>query len=266
MRLKRLTWLVVLAAILCVGVYADRSLLVLAGRGTAEEVQSAIHRGANVNWRGTGGLTPLLSAAFRNPNPGVFLSLISAGADVNARSDDGWTPLMLVLYGNPNSDAIAPILIRAGANVNVVRKEFGVQTPLIVAVQRNRNPEVIEMLLNAGADINARTDSGWTPLMFAARDNPNPKIVQTLLNAGADVNLRDYRGWTPLIVAVRRNPNPAVIEMLLDSGADGRLEDREGKTAFDHTKENGRLVGTDIYWRLNDAQYYGSFFWLVSVL
>lgn len=56
--------------------------------------------------------------------------------------------------------------------------------------------------------------------------------------------------------AAGHNPNPEVIELLLDAGADGTLKDSRGKTAFDHAKEqNEALVGTDVYWRLNDARF-----------
>ena len=41
----------------------------------------------------------------------------------------------------------------------------------------------------------------WTPLMFAARYNSNPEVVALLLQAGADINEKDKDGWTPLMFA-----------------------------------------------------------------
>ena len=115
--------------------------------------------------------------------------------------------------------------------------------------------EEVQSAIRRGADVNARDENGFTPLIGAAMHNPNPEVIELLLDAGADVNARDERGYTPLIVAAMHNPNPEMIAVLLDAGADGRAKDREGQTAFDHAKENEALVGTDVYWRLHDAQY-----------
>ncbi len=54
------------------------------------------------------------------------------------------------------------------------------------AAENNQNPEVIKVLLEAGADVNARTAADKTPLMFAAENNQNPEVIKVLLDAGAD--------------------------------------------------------------------------------
>jgi ankyrin repeat protein len=92
-------------------------------------------------------------------------------------------------------------------------------------------------------------------LIYAAGDNKNPDVIEVLLGAGANVNARDERGWTPLMYAARSNNNLEVINLLLNNGADGSLESNNGKTAFDHAKDNEYLKGTDAYWELNEAQY-----------
>ena len=61
----------------------------------------------------------------------------------------------------------------------------------------NNNPAVIEALLNAGANLNARTDDGLIPLCVAARANNNPAVIEALLNAGADLSARDANGQPP---------------------------------------------------------------------
>ena len=50
-----------------------------------------------------------------------------------------------------------------------------------------------------------------------------------------------------------RDPN--VVRILLDAGADPSLRDDRGDIAFDYMKENEALVGTDVYWRLNDLRF-----------
>ena len=91
--------------------------------------------------------------------------------------------------------------------------------------------------------------------MYAAESNENPEIINTLLDAGARINDRDDTGWTPLMYAARYTYNSEIITTLLDAGADGKARDEDGKTAFDFAEENEHLEGTDAYWQMNDARF-----------
>lgn len=59
-------------------------------------------------------------------------------------------------------------------------------TPLMLAAAFNQNPEVISVLLKAGAKIDDRDNEGGTPLMWAAEYNSNPLVVSALLRRGKD--------------------------------------------------------------------------------
>lgn len=223
-----------------------------------------------------GGSTPLHIAA-SNPNPEVTAALIEAGANVAARAFPfGATPLHLAAL-NPNP-AVAALLLEAGANVNA--REFsgvaaevaapreedaplwfaGGHTPLHQAAL-NQNPEVLAVLLEAGADPGdsaLRTDHfphyyslsrSVTPLHIAARSNRNPEIVAALVAAGAEVDADAGMGqldtyWdqqpapspspvgSPLYFAVRYDGNPATIEAVARAGADLEFTDPDGRTAL----------------------------------
>ena len=122
---------------------------------------------------------------------------------------------------------------------------------------KTATPKAVTDSLQARADAKTRDDEyGATPLHNAAMHNQNPAFFAALLNAGADLNARNKSGRTPLHAAAAFNENPAIITALLDAGADAKAKDESGKTPFDYAREkNEKLKNTDVYWRLNDAQF-----------
>ena len=160
---------------------------------------------------------------------------IKAGTDVNARYTGctggqfkGVTPLMLAAR-NRNAEFL-DILIQAGADVNA--EDDDSWTPLTFAASFNKNPEVLSVLIQAGADVNARDSDDWTVLMYAARFNENPEVLNVLIQAGADVNATDNDGWTPLMVAAVSSKNPEILSVLIQAGADVSAKNNKGQTAF----------------------------------
>lgn len=93
--------------------------------------------------------------------------------------------------------AIKP-LIDAGANVNIRDRAVG-WTPLHLVACEDHT-ELARLLIEAGADVNARSNDGWTPLHCAAFDD-GADLAELLLDAGAQVNARDKHGQTPLSLA-----------------------------------------------------------------
>jgi ankyrin repeat protein len=98
------------------------------------------------------------------------------------------------------------------------RGEDGV-TALMMASAANSNPEVVQALIDGGADVSTRDDAGRTPLMFAAWRNGNPEMARTLVEAGAQVSAETEAGETPLILAAARTSAPEVVQALLAAGA-----------------------------------------------
>ena len=112
------------------------------------------------------------------------------------------------------------------------------------------NPEVLKLLLGAGADIRTKDKEGRTALMWAARDNTNPDVVRLLHEeVGADVNAKDKKGSTALILAAKWNSD-RIVNTLIDADADIYLKNDEGRQAADYAQENKKLQSTDTLRRL----------------
>lgn len=253
-------------------------------RDEPKVIQALLNAGAEINIQAPYTPTPL-GVAVRKGNLELIKMLLEAGADVNAWDGDGQTPLMIAESSNVDPEILQSLreanpysttlrltreefyslvatgsandvkaAVLAGANVNAT-DEYS-ETPLMRAVAKNEQAEVVQVLLEAGADVHDMIwiAGSWTPLMFAAQSNKNPAIIKLLLEAGAEVNLDDLDGLTPLMLAAKSNENPQVVLALLDAGADGKLRDKAGKTAFDYAKDNPALRGTDAYLRLEESQ------------
>jgi len=207
---------------------SDADFIELCKNGTPLEIAQAIQAGANVKASNDVNENALHFASRDNRDHRAIEVLIAHGADVNFADDDDWTALHYATYSNANPD-IVRVLLENGANVEV--RDNHDETPLMNAARRN-SPRHISLLLDAGADANAATDSGWTALHFATLNNDDPEVVKTLLERGANIEAKDSDGDTPLMNAVMAGKFRSAI-VLLDHGADVTVTNRHGRTAAD---------------------------------
>ena len=140
----------------------------------------------NANWdvdiKDEEGATPLMTALTSGGhlNTEAALLLIKYGANVNFRGRNGRTPLLLASDGgrypemNPESPKVVQALLDRGANINA-RDEDGI-TPLLMAAYHLR-PVIIRQLLRQGANVHARDREGKTAL-FYARHNVHAERFQ----------------------------------------------------------------------------------------
>jgi ankyrin repeat protein len=186
-----------------------------------------------------GAFTPTAFAVKKYPT--LAKILINASVGINSRNSWWTTPLGIAV----ETDDIhtAKLLIEKGANVNVTYrynngkpvkvfrpKEGGVveeevsDDTLIMFASRKGNVEMIKLLIESGADINARTSKGKTALMEAAYGD-KADAVDTLIVMGADINIRDDENRTALIYAARRG-TLETIQVLLGKGIIFTNEDK----------------------------------------
>ena len=139
-------------------------------------------------------------------------SLLTAGADANSRDSEGSTLLMLAAHAG--NLAMVSALLEAGAEVNSC--DEGGWTALMKAAYNadlDRGfPDVVQALIDAGADVEMPIGYGIRPLMLAAGYGETA-VVETLLKAGADVTARNEGGLTALMM-VKQKHYVDVINML----------------------------------------------------
>jgi ankyrin repeat protein len=158
-----------------------------------------------------------LVEAVRNRDAVQVRALLAERVDANVKQPDGATALHWAAQWEDL--ATVDLLIHAGAEVNAAN-DYGV-TPLAVACQNGgtASAKVVEKLLNAGANPNASLPSGETVLMSASFAG-NVDTVKVLLDRGAGVNAKEAaKGQTALMWAASQG-HREVVRVLLDHGAD----------------------------------------------
>ena len=216
---------------------ADVQLIQAVKNGDAPAVRALLERGAGVDARQGDGATALHWAAHLNDLEAADL-LIRAGADVDATNDLGVTPLWVATTAG--GAAMVAKLLEARADPDIAPDTGG--TPLMIAA-RQGNAVAVRALLAHGADMDAREGAqGQTALMWAVARR-HPQVVEVLLEVGADPHARtkssrrhvllccqkslgktegtvwiEQGGFTPLLFAARHGA-AAAAELLVTAGA-----------------------------------------------
>ena len=133
------------------------------------------------------------------------------------------------------------LILKAGANINA--KDADGMTALMNAANFARD-KVTKLLLKHGADVKIRDSSGKTALMYAA-DHEKDDVARLLLEHGADVNAKDKSGNTALMFAAGQEEqyitieNDKVVRLLLEHGAEVDAKNESGETALMVAASNG---------------------------
>ncbi|XP_046563153.1 serine/threonine-protein phosphatase 6 regulatory ankyrin repeat subunit B-like isoform X2 [Haliotis rubra] len=190
-----------------------------------EMIQALLEKGGAVEIKNKKGETPLHYAAWNQCT--VCVKLLLPVSDVNAQDSDGNTALHFSsLSDEPHSHEVIQALLKEGANVQMQNRKG--QTPLHCAA-RNKCMECVELLLPV-SDVNAQDTDGNTALHFSfLSDEPHShEVIQALLENGADVGIKNKKGETPLHCAAR-NQCMECVELLLPL-SDVNAQDGDGNT------------------------------------
>lgn len=125
----------------------------------------------------------------------------------------------------------ATALLKKGADCNTSNEEGA---SLLMLAAGAGHIEMVEMLIKAGAKVDATDARGWTPLMKALfnyeQNRGFPDVVSALIEAGADIEHQVSYGTRPLMIAAGYG-EASVVEVLLAAGVDTGAMNEGGRTA-----------------------------------
>jgi ankyrin repeat protein len=184
--------------------------------------------------------------AVKLDDAGTVKSLLARGFDPNSiEPQRGETGLMLAL--RENSAHVIDVLLDA-RGIDLEKKAKNGDTALMIACYKGNKP-VVEALLARDVEVNR---PGWTPLHYAAATGQND-IVQLLLDKSAYIDAASPNKTTPLMMAALNN-HIYTIKLLLDEGADATLRNEKGLNAIDIAEMNGFTdIAEGLKYRLKKA-------------
>ncbi|MDB5988623.1 MAG: hypothetical protein JWQ10_26 [Herbaspirillum sp.] len=177
--------------------------------------------------------------AVKNDNSTTVSALLQRGLSPNLVEENrGETGLILAL--REDSTKVFNVLINApSVDLEVLAKNG--DNALMIAAYKG-NVAAVKALIAKEAEVNKH---GWTALHYAAAVG-NDEIVKILLDESAYIDAESPNSTTPLMMAARGG-HVSTVKLLLDEGADATLKNNIGMTALDFARESDmRMVFDDM--------------------
>lgn len=185
------------------GTNLEQKLISAAAEGDREAVLELLEGGADIDATDNHGITAVMAATQKNEVETVKL-LIDQGADINIRNNN--QDNVLLYAGAEGLLPIVKLAVEAGADTTLTNRFGG--TALIPASERGHVEVVEELLANSDTDVDHINNIHWTALLEAIilgnGGENHRQIVQLLVDYGADLNISDREGVTPLEHAEQR--------------------------------------------------------------
>ena len=214
----------------------ETSLLLACVRGNTNAINVLLNVGADPNIADAYGDTCLHYAASRDCSKEVLQAIISHDGDVNATNANNVTVLMKAC-AERNKDVIN-VFLNAGADPSVA--DAAGDTWFHYAAQNHRHPEVLQAIISHGVDLNATNKKNVTALMKGCKKG-NKEVINVLLNAGADPNIADANGDTWFHYAAQNKKHPEVLQGIISQGVDVHATNKNDVTALMLACINGNI-------------------------
>lgn len=176
-------------------------------------------------------------AAIQRDNAGSIQSLLQRGFDGNTTDAQGRSGLYLALKSE-NFKAAHALL--AWPKIKAETRTSQDESPLMIAALAGEL-DLCTQLIAKGADVNK---TGWTPLHYAATRG-HLDVIRLLLDNYAYIDAASPNGSTPLMMAAQYGSDAAV-KLLLDEGADPLLKNQKSLTAIDFAQKANRTATVEM--------------------
>ena len=170
-------------------------------------------------------------SAIKNDDPATLQQLLARGFDANTPDPKGQHGLILAIR-EPSLKAASVLVDAPKVNLNAFNA-LG-ESPLMLAALKG-HLALTDKLVKKGADVNK---TGWTPLHYAA-SNGHVEVIKLLLENHAYIDAESPNGSTPLMMASMYG-NPQSVKLLLEEGADPLLKNQLGLTALQFAERANR--------------------------
>ena len=195
----------------------SKEFIKAAERGDTDQVRQLLKEGVPINAQDDRGRTAIMAATHGN-KPETVKQLIEAGADIILQDNMKDNPFLYA--GAEGLLDILKLLIQAKADTKLTNRYGG--TALIPAAEKGHVDNVRVLLAESDVNVNHINNLGWTALLEAVilskGGAKQQQIVQLLIEHGADVNIPDKGGVTPLQHA-RKRGFTEIERMLAEAGA-----------------------------------------------
>ena len=169
--------------------------------------------------------------AIKRDDAATVNELLQRGFDANAL-DPGKTPGLFLAVKEGSLKAAAALI--AWPKTRVEWRSPKDESPLMIASLKGQT-EIVRKLIARDADVNK---TGWAPLHYAATGG-HLEIMQILLDEHAYIDAESPNKSTPLMMAAKYG-TPAAVKLLLEAGADPKLRNELGLSAVDFAQQGNR--------------------------
>jgi ankyrin repeat protein len=231
-------------------------------KGNTETVELYLKGGWDVNYEYgyTAGHNNLMDIAVRYGHIDIVRLLVEYGAHVDKGSGRGYTSLDLA--AREGHLDIVEYLCSKGAKIYYLAVEYAIEEEnfeileFLLEAESDRSSkqyllnkalldvvyygktEILELIMNNGAEINYSSDKYRKTAFYLATVNKDITVMRFLLDKGADINFQEKNGKSPLMVASTFKNYTVITDFLLRNGADIDLKDEEEKTAMVYALES----------------------------
>lgn len=164
---------------------------VIVQRSDFAKIKKCIDLTNDINRADKNGKTPLMYAAQSNVDVRTVKYLLDKGAKIDVKNSNEWSALMYAARYNPNPAVMEDLILRGTSSEP---NSVGLTVTMLAAC--NPNPGVLMTLLKYKDEINAATDKGKTALMYACENGQNSSVIKMLIDNGANLNAKDSNGKT----------------------------------------------------------------------